>query len=224
MAWLNQKIRQRLLGAFVLTALAVIFLPMLLTREQEPVQVQVEVPDMPNIPAMPEIQIETITVPELPTVDDDIDIVLNKPMLADDESDAVKGSVVNEEDNDPLAAKVTDTPVPPTTAKTSESPTKPATKQTPAPANANQPPVRRLDTASLPISWSVQLASLKNHSNAEKLRDDLRRKGYNAYIRPEDGMSKVLVGPLIDLNSANRLRSELEIKQRLKGFVVRFQP
>jgi len=222
MAWLNQKIRQRLLGAFVLTALTVIFLPMLLTREQEPAQVQVEVPDMPNIPAMPEIQIETVTVPELPAVNDDIDIVLDKPMLADDESDAVKEPVVHES-NDPLTAKVPDTPVPPT-AKPSESPTKPATKQTPTPANANQPPVRRLDTASLPISWSVQLASLKNRDNAEKLRDDLRRKGYNAYIRPADGMSKVLVGPLIDLNTANRLRSELEIKQRLKGFVVRFQP
>jgi len=209
MAWLNQKLRQRLLGAFVLTALAVIFLPMLLTREQEPAQVQVEVPDIPNIPAMPEIQIETATVPEPPAMDDDTDIALDKPMMTDDESDAVKEP---------------DTPVPPPTAKPSESPTKPATTQTPAPANTNQPPVRRLDSASLPISWSVQLASLKNHDNAEKLRDDLRHKGYNAYIRPADGMSKVLVGPLIDLNAANRLRSELEIKQRLKGFVVRFQP
>jgi len=221
MAWLNQKLRQRLLGAFVLTALAVIFLPMLLTREQEPAQVQVEVPDMPNMPVMPEIQIETVTVPELPiVVNDDTDIALDKPMMTDDESDAAKEPVVNEGNASP-AAKLADTPVPPPTAKPSESATKPATKQTPA--NANQPPVRRLDSASLPISWSVQLASLKNHDNAEKLRNDLRRKGYNAYIRPTDGMSKVLVGPLIDLNAANRLRSELEIKQRLKGFVVRFQ-
>jgi len=223
MAWLNQKLRQRLLGAFVLTALAVIFLPMLLTQEQEAVQVQVEIPDIPNMPAMPEIRVETVTVPESPSMDDDTYIALDKPMSDDDESEVVQEPVANE-GNARLAAKTprTETPVPPLTAKTSESPAKPATKQTPAPSS--QPPVRRLDTASLPISWSVQLPSLKNHDDAKKMRDDLRRKGYNAYIRSADGMSKVLVGPLIDLNAAKRLLSELEIKQGLSGFVVRFQP
>ncbi|KXU37764.1 hypothetical protein AXE65_02705 [Ventosimonas gracilis] len=248
MAWLNQKLRQRLLGAFVLTALAVIFLPMLLTQEQEPAQVQIEIPDMPNMPAMPEIRVETTTVPEAQIMDDDTDITLDQLMSADDESDAAQELVANEgnsplvaetsesqaepaiekttdplsdKSNAPLVAKVPDTPVAPT-GKTTESPAKPVVKETPV--ASNQSPTRRLDSANLPISWSIQLASLKNHGNAEKLRDDLRRKGYNAYIRSADGMSKVLVGPLIDLNAANHLRSELEIKQQLKGFVTRFTP
>jgi len=232
MAWLNQKTRQRLLGAFVLTALAVIFLPMLLTRTQEPAQVQVDAPDMPTMPAIPEGQVETVAIPEPPTVDEDNLIASGQPAAIDDESslvtteEPVTATTESAVDNtEPPAVKASNTTLPavaPINKPTTTQPAKPVVK-TP-PTTATRPPVKRLDTASLPISWSVQLASLKNRGNAEKMRDDLRRKGYNAYIRSADGMSKVLVGPLIDRNAANNLRSELEVKQRLKGFVVRFQP
>jgi len=238
MAWLNQKTRQRLLGAFVLTALAVIFLPMLLTRTQEPAQVQIDVPDMPTMAAIPEGQVETVAVPEPPaippppTVDEDNLIASGQPAVTDDESslitteEPVTATTESAVDNtDPPAVKESKTALPATESINKPTTTQPAkpVAQIP-PVTTTRPPVKRLDTASLPISWSVQLASLKNRGNAEKMRDDLRRKGYNAYIRSADGMSKVLVGPLIDRNAANNLCSELEVKQRLKGFVVRFQP
>jgi len=200
MAWINQKLRQRLLGAFVLTALAIIFLPMLLTRTQDPAQVQIEVPDMPTMPDMPKVQVETVTLPEPPAVNENnLEAATNSS-----EKSAIK------EPNIPITDNNKSDILP----KSAEQ----------NPQLTQSQPVKRLDTAHLPIAWSVQLSSLKNHSNAEKMRDDLRRKGYNAYIRSADGMSKVLVGPLIDRSAANNLRSELETKQHLKGFVVRFQP
>ena len=47
MALLDKDFKQRMVGALVLLALAVIFLPMLLSREDESQRVQVDAPAMP---------------------------------------------------------------------------------------------------------------------------------------------------------------------------------
>jgi len=101
------------------------------------------------------------------------------------------------------------------------------------PAPAAQPPVEqpqaakvepRLDNDNLPVSWSIQLASLSNRASAESLQQTLRSQGYNAYIRTADGMNRVFVGPLVERSEANRLRDVLQRQQKLDGFVVRFKP
>jgi DedD protein len=76
----------------------------------------------------------------------------------------------------------------------------------------------------LPISWSIQLASLSSRSGADALQKTLRAAGYNAYIRNVEGMNRVFVGPVIERAEANRLRDQLTRQQKLNGFVVRFQP
>ena len=53
MALLDKGLKQRVVGALVLLALAVIFLPMLFSREDVVRQVVVEAPVMPKPPAMP---------------------------------------------------------------------------------------------------------------------------------------------------------------------------
>lgn len=101
----------------------------------------------------------------------------------------------------------------------------PATPEQPAPAKT-EPPVAepRLDNNNLPVSWSIQLASLSNRASAESLQQTLRSQGYNAYIRSFDGMNRVFVGPVIQRAEADRLRDQLSKQQKLNGFVVRFQP
>ncbi|WMR32812.1 SPOR domain-containing protein, partial [Metapseudomonas otitidis] len=83
---------------------------------------------------------------------------------------------------------------------------------------------KRLDPNGLPVSWSIQLASLSNRASAENLQKSLRNQGYNAYIRSADGMNRVFVGPVIERAEAERLRDSLSRQQKLNGFVVRFQP
>ncbi|MGE8458550.1 MAG: SPOR domain-containing protein, partial [Pseudomonas alloputida] len=51
MAVLDKGMKQRMVGALVLVALAVIFLPMLFTREDEMRQVHVEAPQAPAMPS-----------------------------------------------------------------------------------------------------------------------------------------------------------------------------
>lgn len=212
MALLDKGLKQRIVGALVLIALAIIFLPMLLSRQDESRHVVVEAPVMPQAPAMPEVAQEPVSVPE--------------PELLPEEPVPVEQVATTPA---PLPATPSALP-PPTTPIAPAPPAPPASKPpatasaTPAAPAAAPPAQNRLDANSLPISWSIQLASLSNRASAESLQKTLRSQGYNAYIRSAEGMNRVFVGPLIERAEADRLRDQLTKQQKLKGFVVRFQP
>ncbi|WP_439858982.1 SPOR domain-containing protein [Pseudomonas sp. MBLB4136] len=196
MALLDNGLKQRMVGALVLLALAVIFLPMLLSRQDELRHVVVDAPAMPAAPAMPQVEMQPVTVPEP-------QILPEEPVPA---QPGEEGGV------EPAAPE----PAPAPAAK-------PETVAA-APAKPAAAPVSRLDANNLPVSWSVQLASLSSRSGAESLQKTLRSQGYNAYIRHVDGMNRVFVGPLIERAEADRLRDQLKRQHKLNGFVVRFQP
>ncbi len=213
MAGLDKVIKQRMVGALVLVALAVIFLPMLFSREDELRQVQVEAPQAPAVPALPQVQVEPVQVPE-PQVIADETVVAQPPTapatpIAPAPEVAAKPAVVA-----------------PAPAPVSKPATAPAVATAPAAKPAVQAPAstNKVDGNGLPVSWSVQLASLSSRANAENLQKTLRSQGYNAYIRSSDGMNRVFVGPLIERAEAERLRDVINRQQKLKGFVVRFQP
>ena len=213
MAGLDKVIKQRMVGALVLVALAVIFLPMLFSREDELRQVQVEAPQAPAVPALPQVQVEPVQVPE-PQVIADESVVAQPPTapatpIAPAPEVAAKPAVVA-----------------PAPAPVSKPATAPAVATAPAAKPAVQAPAstNKVDGNGLPVSWSVQLASLSSRANAENLQKTLRSQGYNAYIRSSDGMNRVFVGPLIERAEAERLRDVINRQQKLKGFVVRFQP
>ena len=191
MALLDKGLRQRIVGALVLVALAVIFLPMLFSREDELQRVVVDAPAMPQPSAMPSVELDPVSVPQ----------------VQDLPQEPVPGPGLEAD------APVVETPA----VVAADPPIKPA-------ASAIASPVSRLDANNLPISWSVQLASLSNRASAESLQQTLRGKGYNAYIRNVDGMNRVFVGPVIERAEADRLRDQLTRLQKLNGFVVRFQP
>jgi DedD protein len=198
MAWLDKRLKQRMIGALVLLALAVIFLPMLFTREDEVRQVVVEAPPMPKAPPTPRVEVEPVAVPE--------------PVILPEEP--------------PPSTAVASTPATPAVpaASTSTRDKTQAANPAPPPAQAKVAEASRLDANSLPASWSIQLASLSNSANAQALQKTLRSQGYNAYIRHVDGMNRVYVGPVIERSEANRLRDQLKRQHNLSGFVVRFQP
>ena len=214
MALLDNAYKQRMVGALVLVALAVLFLPMMFSREDELRQVVVQAPAAPQAPVMPQVQVEPVVVPEpqaLPQepVPSDAEIAMEQAPAANTPTVAPSAPIV--------AAPVVAKPVTPP----------PAPKPAPAPvAPASKPDTTqsRVDANGLSVSWSVQLASLANRESAESLQKTLRSQGYNAYIRTADGKNRVFVGPLIERAEADRLRDLLNRKQNLKGFVVRFQP
>ena len=220
MALLDKAYKQRMVGALVLVALAVIFLPMLFSRQDEQRQVTVDAPAAPQAPSVPPVQVEPVAVPEPQALP-------QEPVPSDEELA-----------EQPAAPSTPIAPAPATPAPAA--PSKPAVAPVPVPAAPaikpapSQPitaaPAKpdktqsRVDANGLSVSWSVQLASLTSRESAENLQKTLRSQGYNAYIRSADGKNRVFVGPLIERAEADRLRDLLGRQQNLKGFVVRFQP
>ena len=205
MALLDKGLLQRMVGALVLIAIAVIFVPMLFNRQDDLRHVTVDAPSIPAAPVVAEIEMESVDVPEPQSVPEGFEIIEEGA-----EPDAAPPAVAS--------APAPIEPVAPTASA-------PATPEQPAPAKT-EPPVAepRLDNNNLPVSWSIQLASLSNRASAESLQQTLRSQGYNAYIRTADGMNRVFVGPLVERSEANRLRDVLQRLQKLDGFVVRFKP
>ncbi len=228
MAGLDKVMKQRMVGALVLVALAVIFLPMLFTKQDELRQVKVEAPAAPVVPALPQVQVEPVQVPEPQVIPDES--LADQPQtppatpIAPVQQAPVQQPVVQQEAPKPS----TPVPTPQPAAKPAPAPAVAATPaaakpaaQTPAPTQAS---ASKVDPNGLPVSWSVQLASLSNRASADTLQKTLRSQGYNAYIRSADGMNRVFVGPVIERAEAERLRDVISRQQKLKGFVVRFQP
>ncbi|WP_116828133.1 SPOR domain-containing protein [Pseudomonas syringae] len=219
MALLDNVFKQRMVGALVLIAVAVIFLPMLFTREDETRQVQVEAPAAPQAPAASQVRVDPVPVPEP-------QVLPQEPVPGDDDMSS----------SQPPSMPIAPAPTAQTAsaAPASKAAAKPAPAPAPAPATAAAPaapaaPAKPaapagVDANGLSISWSVQLASMSNRANADNLQKTLRTQGYNAYIRTADGVNRVFVGPLIERAEADRLRDQLDKQQKLKGIVVRFQP
>lgn len=211
MALLDKNLLQRIVGALVLLALAIIFIPMLLSRQDEIERVVVDAPSMPEAPVMPEIEMQPVTVPKP-------QIIEEAPTEEDQGPDPI-AAIIEQNADEPI------NPVPATPPPEAREQVKAdAAARAEKPAAAAEKPASHLDANSLPVSWSVQLASLSSRDGAEKLQKTLRAQGYNAYIRTFEGMNRVFVGPLVERAEADRLRDQLNRKQKLNGFVVRFKP
>ena len=213
MALLDSAYKQRMVGALVLVALAVIFLPMLFSRQDEQRQVVVEAPAAPEAPSLPQVQVEPVVVPEPQALPEE------EPVPTDEEMAAPSTPV------QPSVPVVKPAPAPVVAAKPA-APVPAPKPVAPQPAAPGKPDVgqSRIDPNGLSISWSIQVASLGNREGADALQKKLRSQGYNAYIRSADGKNRVFIGPLIERAEADRLRDLLDRQQNLKGFVTRFQP
>ncbi len=229
MALLDKAYKQRMVGALVLIAIAVIFLPMLFSRQDEARRVQVDAPAAPQAPATSQIKVEPVIVPEqqpLPQEPVPTDDELTQPAQSAHPAQPVQQRTSQQPPAMPIAPAPSK-PVAAATKPVQTAPAKPAPAPAPTQATAPVTPAAdtsRVDANGLSVTWAVQLASLSNRANADNLQKTLRTQGYNAYIRTSDGVNRVFVGPVIERVEADRLRDTLEKQQKIKGIVVRFQP
>ncbi len=211
MALLDNKFKQRMVGALVLIALAVVFLPMLFSRSDEQREVHVPVPAAPQAPVVPEVKVEPAQVPE-PQI---LEPLPTDPAAAEQ----APSMPIAPAPAAPAASK----PAAPATPAPAAKPAAPPVAAAPA-SKASVAPTSKIDPNGLPVSWSVQVASLANRAGADNLQKTLRSQGYNAYVRSAEGKNRVYVGPLVERAEADRLRDVINRQQNLKGFVVRFEP
>ncbi|RDI46074.1 SPOR domain-containing protein [Aquicella lusitana] len=76
--------------------------------------------------------------------------------------------------------------------------------------------------------WIIQIGSFKNKANALRLVNQLRAKGYPAFIQQVSttlgSSTRVFVGPETNQSNARALANQLESEMRLRGIVLSYKP
>lgn len=203
---MDNGLKQRIIGAVVLVIAAVVFLPMLLTGQDETTRVEVDVPEPP---ALDDREITLAAPVELPEPEPVAEIPPSLPEPAAPPAEPVAPAPA------PAAPPMVTAPSAPPSAPPAAAP--PA----PAPAAPSTPPA-----APASGNWVIQLGSFSSAENAEALRQTLRTQGYNAYTVAArvggNAITRVFVGPVVERDEANRLRDELARRQGNKGLVVAY--
>ncbi|HEB85821.1 MAG TPA: hypothetical protein ENI68_02245, partial [Gammaproteobacteria bacterium] len=75
-------------------------------------------------------------------------------------------------------------------------------------------------------AWAVQVGSFKQKSHAFKLRDELRKQKYHAFVEGIGSGNATLIyrvrlGPYISRAGAKQVRDRLLVRQKIKGLLVR---
>ncbi len=201
-------LKQRLVGAIVLVALGVIFIPMFLGGEGER-GVPLFGTNVPDKPAALEELGQSQPGHQLPPPPPPEEV----RTLVDAQS--------------PPAA-VAETPASPASPEAAAPPV-PAPAPSPASPGAapkpETPPAATPGPAANPLSWAVQVGSFSQRARALKLRDRLRKAGFQAFAEAvttrEGRRFRVRVGPVGARDKAERLRAAVARKLELEGFVVR---
>ena len=209
---MDQKLKQRLTGAIVLVALAVIFVPIILEGPDDD-----WTPRSHSIPEHPQMDYRASMELELPAPETAVEeqsggVITEALGLSEDDSAASKPPPV-EAKPAPAARK--------TTEPVAVAP-KPA-KVVPAPAPAPKPAKK----AAAPINgWFVQVGSFGQEMNANGLRSRLKSAGYDTRLQKiaigKGSAYRVLVGPATSRTAAEKLAASLKSGQQLAGMVIEY--
>lgn len=73
-------------------------------------------------------------------------------------------------------------------------------------------------------AWIIQLMALKNADNANRLVSDLRKRGFTASTKTENGFTRVLIGPDVSREKLEQQLLQLEEITGAKGQLIKFSP
>ncbi|MFV2060311.1 MAG: SPOR domain-containing protein [Gammaproteobacteria bacterium] len=202
--------KQRMIGAIVLIALGVIFIPILLNGESDD--------DMPvfggNIPERHK------------------SITNMKPLnlsskIAPPETNAIETIVVDE-----LSPEIINTsknskkePAEKTGAESTQ-PTKAVQKKIP---QVNQAAIadKNKTTTLKATAWVIQVGSFSSKKNALALRNKLRKKKYHAFVeavmKQSDVSYRVRVGPEVKKITAETTQKRLKKEMKINGIVMKYK-
>ena len=197
----EHSFKQRIVGAIVLVALAVIFVPMILSgdRDRDFIDADTVIPEKP--PALQSIRVLEIENPVPP------------PQPEETVRIPVDAQSPAPEQEAPATGKVAKTP-----------PATPAATPTAPSAGAKTKPAAREGKAVL--AWAVQVGSFSRRDNALALEKKLKKAGYPAFVEQvklADGGARyrVRVGPWVKKSDAEAQRKRILARLKIKGLVVR---
>jgi DedD protein len=225
---MEEGAKRRLAGAAVIVVLLVVFLPMLLEDEPGgPVpEGDLKIPPRPEFdsgydapaPSGPaEIAVHGLEAsPDEPPAPQDLPQELAPPPLFD--APAAPDAAYEPEPEQEPTSIVVDEPAPVVVEE--------------PPAGEAQPPAQEPPPAPKPIpaglsSWIIQVASLTEQGRAKALEQELRAKGFPAFIEQAEVNQKlyhrVRVGPEIDRKRIESMAVSLKAKTGHEGQIQRYR-
>ena len=192
---MDRALKERIIGAAVLVAFAVLVVPVFL--------------DGPS--ADGGIVTESVRLPGQGGEEETRTVVLER-----DREEPVPAAVAT---STPATRDAAEEPV---AEKTNVAATPTPPPPDPVPAKPQQQAAAKPATSATGM-WAVQLGSFGNQQNAERLAADLRKQGFAAFLSmlPTDGgeLHRVRIGPQKDRESAEAMATRLD-KAGYKGQVV----
>jgi len=231
--------RHRLTGAVVLILLAIILLPMLLSKspddqgqEAEPVVMEVTkegkkvfVSRISSVdPAKPAAVPEAKKPAE--KVSSSEDKKTDKVEKSDQDSSALFKPMSHTTATKTSSAKSTATKAKSGTASSSKPAVKKTTTKSSTSTSTSKSTVsKKSTTAAASGGWILQVGVFSQSANADKKVSELKKKGFNAKsgkVKTSKGVAtKVWIGPFKDRVSAEKMQDRLQHKTRQRGMVVK---
>ena len=198
---MDQMLKQRLIGAIVIIALAVIFIPMIL-----------EGPD-------DELSPRTQDMPPPPTIDFQTEVELPVPEEPTEPAGSLADTTTEQE--------VSAIPEPPMSQPEAVTMQGRSTRQASRTRRRQTSLARipsRTATSITQGGWILQVGSFSQQANALSLRDRLKKSGYQVSVKDVKGaggtIHRVLIGPVSDRPAAEKLRNKLASEQKLTAMVL----
>ncbi len=198
---MDQELKQRLIGASVIIALAIIFVPMLFDGDIEDKSnqnISISIPDEPeNKLEVKKFELDKPVSEQVELPQNDVELVVNNdtPQLIDkdeanrpaavDTSNSETTAVNNPEVVVQTKPDVTETTTPPVTVvePITQPVAKPRVAEVKTPVNNNIP-----TTAPLGQAYRVKLGSFSQQANAEKVKSSLLQKNIKAIVEFNPGL------------------------------------
>lgn len=219
---MNDGFKQRLVGALVLLSLAVIIWPIVFVETTGP-----GMDRSTQIPPMPAFTKFKVEQPQRPKGI----VPVAEPVIEVAEEDRAKPSVgtaspsATSPAGRPGAAAKPANPVAAAKPKVEPMP-KPKPKPAAAPVAATSTAKPTLDSRGLPLSWSLQVASLQDAKKASELKASLIDQGYKAYLRKvqttRGEVSRVYIGPKLDRSSLQDIKAGVDKRYQVNSLIVQF--
>jgi len=106
-----------------------------------------------------------------------------------------------------------------------EAPAAPTTGPSPRSSAPERP---ALDSRGVPVSWTIQVATVSNGANADQLRDRLLSRHYEAYVRrvsrDDRELYRVFVGPKFERAKLEQMQREIDQTFGVKSIITRYVP
>jgi len=230
--------KKRLLGAVVVFAAAILFLPLLFSGAGVRT---LESPMIPPVPELPDLNdVAPATANDAKRLEADISASHGEPTFYPIQAPQVTVDEPVSEVQEQFRIVTPTTPAAENKPAAATPASKPAVNVAPAPKPVAQPaPVVNVDAkkaeearkttaaaTTLPAAWVVQIASLSNKANAEAMVTQLRAKGYRASLSSGNNVWRVIIGPELDRAVAENTRTKVLADDSLKmdAIIMPYRP